>query len=122
VNTPEVRNAAKAVNMPSQRVVVIGEMDGLPATADIEDLFTTKDYLWLYSRAVGPLSEADLPATPEPILQHLKAARVQKGQDPSFDHALPAHELTASRADFFGQVDAITLDRFEAVFRLLARS
>jgi hypothetical protein len=54
VNTPEVRNAAKAVNMPSQRVVVIGEMDGLPATADIEDLFTTKDYLWLYSRAVDP--------------------------------------------------------------------
>jgi len=33
--------------------------------------------------------------------------------------ALPAHDLTATRADFFAQVDPTTLDRFEEVFRLL---
>jgi hypothetical protein len=49
-------------------------------------------------------------------------ARLQKGLDGEFDHALPAHELTALRAEFFGQVDEVTLDRFEELFRLLARS
>jgi energy-coupling factor transporter ATP-binding protein EcfA2 len=117
--TEKVRNAAKAVNMAPQRVVVIGEIDDLPATADIEDLFTVKDYLWLYSRAVENIAEADLPATPEPILRRLMVARTQRGQDEAFDHAPPAHELRAKRADFFAQVDPTTLDRFEEVFRLL---
>ena len=118
----KVRNAAKAVGIGDQRIVVIGEMSGLPATADIEDLFTVKDYLWLYSRAVSPLAETDLPRTPEPILRRLKVTRVQKGQEGTFDHALPAHELTASRAEFFGQVDVATLDQFEELFRLLKRT
>lgn len=118
----KVRKAAKAVNVADQRIVVIGEMDGLPATGDIEDLFTTKDYLWLYSKAVEPIAEADLPSTPEPILRRLNVARIQKGQEGDFDHALPAHELTARRAEFFSQVDAATLDHFEELFRLLGRS
>jgi hypothetical protein len=120
--TAKVRSAANAVGIEPQRIVVIGEMDNLPATADIEDLFTTKDYLWLYSRAVGRFAETDLPATPEPILRRLEAARARNGQEATFDHAWPAHELTASRSDFFNQVDPISLDRFEAVFRLLAKS
>lgn len=88
--TEKVRSAAKAVNIAPERIVVIGEMDGLPATADIEDLFTVKDYLWLYSRSVGPITEADLPATPEPILRRLMMARARKRQEETFDHALPA--------------------------------
>jgi ABC-type molybdenum transport system ATPase subunit/photorepair protein PhrA len=118
----KVRSAAKAVAIPDQRIVVIGEMSGLHPTADIEDLFTVKDYLWLYSRALAPLAEADLPATPEPILRRLQVTRVQKGQEGKFDHALPAHELTASRTEFFDQVDAATLDQFEELFRLLKRA
>jgi hypothetical protein len=118
----KVRNAAKAVDIADQRIVVIGEMSGLHPTADIEDLFTIKDYLWLYSKAVSPLAETDLPPTPEPILRRLKVTRLQKGQEGGFDHALPAHELRARRAEFFDQVDAATLDQFEELFRLLRRT
>lgn len=118
----KVRSAAKAVGVADERIVVIGEMSGLHPTADIEDLFTVKDYLWLYSRALAPLAEADLPPTPEPILRRLQVTRAQKGQDGKFDHALPAHELTASRTEFFDQVDAATLDQFEELFRLLKRA
>lgn len=115
----KVRNAAKAVGIADERIVVIGEMSGLHPTADIEDLFTVKDYLWLYNKAISPLTETDLPPTPEPILRRLKVTRIQKGQEGEFDHALPAHELTARRGEFFDQVDAATLDQFEELFRLL---
>lgn len=118
----KVRNAAKAVGIADERIVVIGEMSGLHPTADIEDLFTVKDYLWLYSKAISPLAETDLPPTPEPILRRLKVTRIQKGQEGGFDHALPAHELTARRGEFFDQVDAATLDQFEELFRLLMRT
>jgi ABC-type molybdenum transport system ATPase subunit/photorepair protein PhrA len=118
----KVRSAAKAVGIADERIVVIGEMSGLQPTADIEDLFTVKDYLWLYSRALAPLTEADLPVTPEPILRRLQVTRAQQAQEGKFDHALPAHELTASRTEFFDQVDVATLDRFEELFRLLKQT
>jgi energy-coupling factor transporter ATP-binding protein EcfA2 len=118
----KVRNAAKAAGIADHRIVVVGEMRPLPATADIEDLFTVKDYLWLYSHAASPLVETDLPPTPEPILRRLKVTRIQNGQEGEFDHALPAHELTARRTEFFDQVDDGTLDRFEELFRLLGCS
>lgn len=111
----KVTAAADAAGIDPAKIIVLGSLGyGLPPTADIEDLFTKKDYLWLYNRAIGSLTEADLPATPEPILRRIKVS----GRD-DFDHAKPAHQLTADRAEFFAQVDADTLDRFEALFTKL---
>lgn len=117
----KVYSAAKANSIEPDRIVVLGEIDGLPSTADIEDLFTVKDYLWLYSRAVESLSASDLPDTPEPILRRIGIARQRRGLKPEFDHVGPAHQLTQDADAFFGQADDKTLDRFAEVFRLLRR-
>ncbi|GAA2411366.1 hypothetical protein GCM10010191_20590 [Actinomadura vinacea] len=47
VDGPEtkVRAAADAVQMASRKIAALGEPDGLQPTADIEGLFTVKDYL-----------------------------------------------------------------------------
>lgn len=116
----KVYRAAKANDIDEGRIVVLGTLNDLPESADIEDLFTPKDYLWLYSRAVGPLGEGDLPNTPEPILRRIAVARQQNGQGTKFDHAGPAHQLTQDATEFFAQADAVTLDRFETVFRLIS--
>lgn len=111
----KVLAAADAAGVDRSKIVVVGELNGLPATADIEDLFTVKDYLWLYNRSGHPtLTEADLPQTSEPILRRVGSVRGD------FDHAGPAHQLTNDLDEFFAQVDATTLDRFEEVLRLLA--
>ncbi|MFI6801704.1 ATP-dependent nuclease [Streptosporangium canum] len=111
----KVRVAADAAGVDQSKIVVIGELDGLPASGDIEDLFTVKDYLWLYNRSGLPaVTEADLPQTAEPILRRIALARAE------FDHAGPAHQLTADIEEFFAQVDPATLERFEELFHLLA--
>ncbi len=108
----KVSAAAEAVGIDADKIVVLGKLGhGLPATADIEDLFTTKDYLWLYDRAVAPISEADLPVTSEPILRRISVAGHAQ-----FDHAKPAHYLTGNLTEFLAQVDDETLDRFETLF------
>ncbi|MGW8955617.1 AAA family ATPase [Streptomyces sp. NPDC055709] len=112
--THKVRRAAEAAGVEPARVIVIGEQDGLPPTGDIEDLFTPKDYLWLYCRAVKQLTEDQLPPTPQPILKRI-------GQvNGTFDHVGPAHQLTTDRDAFFDQVDEETLNRFEDLFKRLA--
>ncbi|MET8481868.1 AAA family ATPase [Streptomyces clavifer] len=118
----KVYRAAQANGISEDRIIVLGSLDDLPNTADIEDLFTTKDYLWLYSRAVQPLREADLPQTPEPILRRVGTARQRARMEPKFDHVGPAHQLTQDKIEFFAQVESTTLDRFEAVFRLISAS
>lgn len=106
--------AAEAAGVSKDKIVVLGEMDGLPGTADIEDLFTVKDYLWLYNRSGLPtVQEADLPPTGEPILRRIAVARGE------FDHAIVAHQLTADLAEFFAQADGETLDRFQQLFTKL---
>jgi len=110
----KVAAAAKAAGISLDKIVVLGQLDGLPPTADVEDLFTTKDYLWLYNRGVEPITEADLPATPEPILRRLSQAG-----HANFDLAKPAHRLTAGRDEFFAQVDTETLNRFEQLLERL---
>ena len=106
--------AARAVGVDTDAIIVCGSIhDDLPATADIEDLFDPEDYLWLYSRAIGPLELADLASTPEPIIKRVHDARGV------FDHALPAHELTRSADEFFAQVRPATLERFAALFAKL---
>ncbi|MEV5823008.1 AAA family ATPase [Micromonospora haikouensis] len=109
----KIRQAAEAVGVDQHKIVILGETPGLPNTADIEDLFTVKDYLWLYTRTLSTLDEADLPQTPEPILRRISKVRGD------FDHAGPAHVLTQNLEEFFAQVDAQTLDRFEELFTKL---
>ncbi|MFD9268664.1 AAA family ATPase [Streptomyces goshikiensis] len=120
--TAKVLSAAEAADVDASNITVIGQLEGLPDTADIEDLFSTKDYLWLYNRATGiTINEADLitPAKPLPILQRIGIAREKQRKPRDFDHVGPAHQLTSDREAFFAQVDDDTLDRFEAVFKKL---
>lgn len=109
-----VRHAAETVNVDPGSILVCGEVsDDLPKTADIEDMFDTEDYLWLYRRAVKSLSIEELPNTDEPILK-----RISKVQG-TFDHALPAHALTRASAEFFEQARPLTIQRFQALFEAL---
>ncbi|WP_435879337.1 hypothetical protein [Streptomyces mutabilis] len=52
--TTKVPNAAQAANVDAPHITVISRLEGLAGTADIEDLFSTKDYLWLHNRATSP--------------------------------------------------------------------
>ncbi|MBO2443836.1 hypothetical protein [Actinomadura nitritigenes] len=52
--TTKVLNAAQAANVDATHITVISQLEGLSGTADIEDLFSTKDYLWLHNRATSP--------------------------------------------------------------------
>ncbi|MGW4026558.1 AAA family ATPase [Streptomyces sp. NPDC005009] len=120
--TAKVLSAAEAANVDATHITVIGQLDGLPETADIEDLFSTKDYLWLYNRTTEvTLNEEDLiiPDRPLPILQRIGIAREKQHKPRDFDHVGPAHQLTRDKDDFFTQVDDDTLDRFETVFKKL---
>lgn len=123
--TSKVMSAADAAEVDRSRIVVIGQIDGLPDTADIEDLFSVKDYLWLYNKTTNTnVTEASLIATdkPTPILMRLKLAREKQRLNGSFDHVGPAHQLTRDRDEFFSQIDNETLNRFEEVFVKLGAS
>ncbi|MCT6782335.1 ATP-binding protein [Streptomyces sp. CS7] len=120
--TAKVLSAAEAADVDTSHITVIGQLDGLPDTADIEDLFSTKDYLWLYNKATEvTVIEADLitPDKPLPILKRIGIAREKQRKPRDFDHVGPAHQLTRDKDDFFEQIDEETLDRFEAVFKKL---
>ncbi|MGW5172554.1 AAA family ATPase [Streptomyces nodosus] len=120
--TAKVLSAAEAADVDTSHITVIGQLDGLPETADIEDLFSTKDYLWLYNKATEvTVNEEDLitPDKPLPILKRIGIAREKQHKPRDFDHVGPAHQLTRDKNDFFAQVDDGTLDRFEAVFKKL---
>lgn len=107
-----IEKAAESAAMVSKEDVLLvsDTHSDLPKQADIEDLFEPSDYLWLYNRVFGPITVSDLPSTSEPLLKRIEAISGKK-----FDHALPAHELTRSASEFFAQVQAQTLDRFEAL-------
>ncbi|MEW1583455.1 AAA family ATPase [Streptomyces microflavus] len=120
--TAKVLSAARAANVDASHITIIGQLEGLPETADIEDLFSTKDYLWLYNRAAQvSVHEADL-VTPDtlPILKRIGNAREKRQESRDFDHVGPAHQLTSDKDEFFQQVDHETLDRFETVFMKLS--
>ncbi|MFD4833292.1 AAA family ATPase [Streptomyces uncialis] len=120
--TAKVLSAAEAAEVDTSHITVIGQLDGLPETADIEDLFSTKDYLWLYNKATEvTVNEEDLitPDKPLPILQRIGIAREKQRKPRDFDHVGPAHQLTQDKDAFFAQVDDDTLDRFETVFKKL---
>lgn len=124
---PAVRSVSSptssaSADVDTSHITVIGQLDGLPETADIEDLFSTKDYLWLYNKATEvTVNEEELitPDKPLPILQRIGIAREKQRKPRDFDHVGPAHQLTRDKDDFFAQVDDDTLDRFEKVFKKL---
>jgi hypothetical protein len=110
----QVRAAAESAGMPLSKVVTIGDLAGVPDNADIEDLFTPKDYVWLYLRCGNRLATATgLPRPDQPILQRISA---EHGE---FDPIGPAHRLAEHLDEFSAQVDQETLDRFETLYRLL---
>lgn len=115
------KKAATSNGIADDKIVSVGELDAsLPATADIEDLFTAKDYLLLYNWAfpAQPIAEADVPATDQPIIK--KIMDLRGGTD--YDHALPAHALTDHQAEFFGQLDKESILRFEKAFERLNKT
>lgn len=108
-------SAALDNGVPESAVVTVSQVSGVPSNADIEDLFTVADYLQLYNWAFGTdLTPGDLAQTGAPILKRIADLR---GND--FDHAVPAHTLTARRAEFFAAAGQETIDNFEAMFVLL---
>ncbi|MFJ4858691.1 AAA family ATPase [Streptomyces sp. NPDC088730] len=121
--TAKVLRAAKAAEVDESHIIIIGQIEGLPETADIEDLFSVKDYLWLYNKATNvAVNESDLLVSDNPtaILMRIGVARGKQKEPRDFDHVGPAHQLTRDREEFFGQVDSETLNRFEDVFKRLA--
>jgi len=105
--------AANSNGVPEANIVACSQVQGIPTTADIEDLFAESDYLKLYSWALDSLSSAELAQTGEPILRKIEAVRGK------FDHALPAHALSRRTQEFFETVDSDSLRRFEELFILL---
>lgn len=121
--TAKVLSAAKAADVDESHITIIGQIEGLPETTDIEDLFSVKDYLWLYNKAANVVvNESDLLVSDNPtaILMRIGVARSKQKEPRDFDHVGPAHQLTRDRDEFFEQVDNETLNRFEDVFKLLA--
>lgn len=115
------KKAAANNGIAEDKIVSVGELDNaLPATADIEDLFTAKDYLLLYNWAfpAQPIAEEDLPETDQPIIK--KIVDLRGGSN--YDHALPAHALTDHQAEFFAQLDKTSIDRFEKAFERLNKT
>lgn len=110
-----IKAAAKDNGVPDGCIVLCTNADpSLPTNADIEDLFETNDYLQLYNWAFGTSAGVgDLAATNEPIV---KRVTTRYGV---YDHALPAHELTAHREEFFASIQPKSLERFRALFALL---
>jgi hypothetical protein len=111
-----IKSAAKENGAPESAIVLCSDVMGMPTNADIEDLFAAGDYLRLYNWAFTTnVSPADLAQTSEPILKKLIDFR--SGRD--FDHALPAHQLTNRREEFFSSIEESTEKNFANVFRLL---
>lgn len=98
--------------LAKNRIIGVGEITGAKV-ADIEDLFAPTEYIDLYNRAFGTaLTEADLVGT-DPIVariaRHFKVER--------YDHGRPADVLLRQRDTFLPSLAAVTLDRFEALFK-----
>ena len=110
-----VKAAARNNGVPDSSIIACSAVDpGMPATADIEDLFAVDDYLRLYNWTfAATLQVSDLAQTNEPILRRIEQVRG------TFDHALPAHTLTERRDEFISGANPKTLDRFEELFKLL---
>lgn len=93
------------------RIIMIGQVFG-QKFADIEDVFTTDDYVTLYNAAFGAKLNAKNLTGTDPIL-----ARIERHSGTSFDHGAPADLLLRKRDEFLPKFSAETLDRFETLFK-----
>ena len=106
------RMAAQGL-LKANRIVTVGQAAGLKF-ADIEDLFATEDYLALFNAAFGgKLKASDLKGA-DRILERIERARGGR-----FDHGKPADEFLRRRDEFLPKLAPETLDRFEALFRIV---
>ena len=98
----------------SARIVTIGQVIG-KAEADVEDLFTIGEYLWLYNAAFGAsLTEAELKGD-DPIVRRITRAI---GQD-RFDHGRPADWFLRNRDTFLPRLSEETKGRFCKLFKVI---
>lgn len=113
-----VSAAAEANGVPSSAIVICADANsGLPRDADIEDLFTVKDYLRLYNWAFDANVKADqIPDGKERLLR-----RVETVTGP-FDHALPAHALTNHAEEFFSEIQETSVNNFKSLIELLNKT
>ncbi len=98
--------------LSDQRIIAIGELLEGQKDADVEDLFTTDDYLKLYNRAFGTsIRTSDLTGSDSIIRQIVRHRGIEQ-----FDHGCPADFLLRHRDEFLPQLSAGTLARFEKLF------
>jgi len=107
--------AARANGVSEKRIIAVADVaTTLPNSADIEDLFSISDYLRLYNWTFSKnLSEDDLSGTRGRIIGRIEEV------EGKFNHALPAHSLTARQEEFFASVSTETTEHFEKLFELL---
>lgn len=108
--TQRITNMADKGFLASERIIMIGDVLD-QANADIEDMFSPDEYLWLYNKAFDTdLKVADLP----PGDRVIKRIAAHIGAD--FDHGRPAEMLLRHRDEFFAIVGDESLIRFEQLF------
>lgn len=94
------------------RIITIGEITGTKL-ADIEDLFTTDEYLTLYNQAFeAKISAADLTGTDAIVTRIARVLKIDR-----FDYGRPANVLLRQRDTFLPNLSTATLDNFEELFR-----
>jgi hypothetical protein len=97
--------------LSQKRLITIGEVTGT-TLADVEDLFTTEDYLLIYNAAFGSaVKPSDLNGTDQivnKIARHIGVSR--------FDHGRPADILLRRRDEFLSKLTEKTLKNFENLF------
>ncbi|WP_417812374.1 AAA family ATPase [Thalassospira alkalitolerans] len=103
---------AKAGFLTETRIITIGEMTD-QKMADIEDLFSAGDYVFLYNKAFGTkVKVADLTGS-DPIVRQI--ARLE-GID-RFNHDAPANALLRSKESALSKLSEETLTAFEGLFK-----
>lgn len=102
---------AKQGILAEKRILTIGNVLGC-VEADIEDLFSTEDYITLYNQTFGTAHSPENLKGEDPIVRRLARAEGKT----RFDHGRPADELLRHRDEILPKLGEETLKRFEALF------